>query len=110
MTETRPPDAGAHQGYHALAEAERLLLQAEQDPAVARPAAAAALRALLLQWAQTPRGERVGELLAQAAETDSTLADFQLAAADLDAHSAEADAYERAKMFVDAARGRLANI
>ena len=52
----------------------------------------------------------VSELLAQAAETDPTLADFRLAAADLDAHSAEADAYERAKMFVDAARGRLANI
>ena len=110
MTETRPPDAGAQRGYHALAEAERLLMQAEQDPAAARPAAVEALRALLFQWAQTPRGERVSELLAQAAETDPTLADFRLAAADLDAHSAEADAYERAKMFVDAARGRLANI
>ena len=110
MTETRPPDAGAQRGYHALAEAERLLMQAEQDPAAARPAAVEALRALLFQWAQTPRGERVSELLAQAAETDGTLADFQLAAADLDAHGTEADAYERAKMFVDAARGRLANI
>src|SRR5215211_7895115 len=110
MTETKQPDAGAHEGAHALAQAEQLLIRAEQDPSAARPAAAAALRALLLQWGQTPRGEQIRELLDQAAESDDSLADLRLPAEDLDAHSAEADAYERAKMFVDAARGRLANI
>ena len=105
-----PPDAGASQGAEELAEAERLLIQAEQNPSAARPAAIAALRALMLSWGQTPRSERLTELLAQASETDESLADFSRAADALDAYSSKSDAYERAKMFVDAARGRLANI
>jgi hypothetical protein len=105
-----PPDAGAGLGAEALAEAERLLLQAEQNPSDARPAAVAALRALILSWGQTPRGEHLTELVAQASETDESLADFSRAADALDAYSSESDAYERAKAFVDAARGRLANI
>jgi hypothetical protein len=107
---TEPEDAGARQGADQLAEAERLLIAAEQDPTAAPPAAVAALRALLLQWAERPRGERVSELLSQAAETDETLAQFHSAAVTLDATSREADAYEHAKVFVDAARARLANI
>ena len=107
MTETKHPDAGAHQGFHEIAEAERLLEQAEADPSVARDAAIAALRGLLYYWAEEPRGDTVAELLAQAAETDSTLADFEVPASDLDAKSSEYDAYERAKIFVDAVRARL---
>ena len=107
MTKTNQPDAGAHRGFHQVAEAERLLEQAETDPSVARDAAIAALRGLLSYWAEEPRGDTVSALLAQAAQTDSTLADFEVAASDLDAKSSELDAYERAKIFVDAVRGRL---
>lgn len=110
MTESRQGDAGAHEGAHALAEAEDLLIEAERDPLAARPAAVAALRALLLQWAQSPRGERLTELLAQAATTDDTLSNFQEQAAALEQEPPPADAYGQAKVLVDAARGRLANI
>ena len=108
---TRAQD-GVHQGAHALDEAERLLVQAEHDPAAAQPAAVAALRALLLAWSETPGSVRLADLVAQAAETDDTLAEFRSDALTLDGHTAETpgDAYERAKEFVDAARGRLDNI
>jgi hypothetical protein len=107
---TEPVDAGASAGADQLAEAERLLLEAEKNPAAAQPAAAAALRGLLLQWAQMPRGHRVGELLTDAARTDDTLEQFQYAATALDEGSDKAKAHEHAKIFVDAARARLANI
>jgi hypothetical protein len=102
----------SHRGAHALADAERLLARAEQDPAAARPAAVAALRALLLEWTLTPRGERVTELVAQAAETDETLAELRHDAMVLDGEVSESpgDAFERALTIVNAARGRLANI
>ena len=108
-----PAGDRSHRGAHALADAERLLEQAERgDPEAARSAAQAALRALLLEWTEQPRGERVVDLLMQAAETDDTLAEFRSDALTLDGHIFETpgDAYERAKVFVDAARGRLANI
>jgi hypothetical protein len=109
MPMSEEPGDRAHQGAHALEAAERLLDAAERDPAAARPAAVEALKALLLAWSETPRGERVEELLAQAAETDDTLEQFRADAVALDAEAA-ADAHERAKIFVDAARGRLVNI
>lgn len=99
----------AHEGFHALADAERLLLAAS-DPARAREAARAALRALLLDWGQAPRGSSVGDLLRQAAETDDTLAGFAGTAEDLEADPPRGDPAANAKVFVDAARGRLANI
>lgn len=49
-------------------------------------------------------------LLEQTAETDPTLADFRSEAEVLDRFNPEVDATERAKVFVDAARARLANI
>jgi HEPN domain-containing protein len=107
MSTTNRPDAAAKQGFHEIAEAERLIEQAEQDPNAARLAAIAALRGLLLYWGEEPRGQTVRELLDQAARTDGTLADFQVPASDLDARSDEIDAVERAKIFLDAARGRL---
>jgi hypothetical protein len=96
--------------FGELAAAERLLVQAESDPSVARQAAVAALRALLLEWNQPTRGETVLDLLLQAAETDASLAAFRPEAEVLDRFNPEPDARERAKIFVDAARGRLANI
>jgi hypothetical protein len=86
------------------------LVQAESDPSVARQAAVAALRALLLEWHQEARGETVLDLLLQAAETDSTLEHFRPEAEVLDRFNPEPDATDRAKIFVDAARARLANI
>jgi hypothetical protein len=102
----------SHRGAHALADAERLLAQAEQDPGAARPAALAALRALLLEWTVTPRGDRVSDLVAQAAETDDTLAELRHDALVLDGgvYDSPGDAFERALTIVNAARGRLANI
>jgi HEPN domain-containing protein len=96
--------------FGSLAAAERLLVQAETDPTVARQAAVAALRALLFEWSQQPRGERVLDLLLQAAETDASLEAFRPEAEVLDRFNPESDALERAKIFVDAARARLANI
>lgn len=96
--------------FEALAAAERLLASAEQDPQRARDAAMDALRSLLLEWGQTPRADSVVGLLEQAAETDDSLADFRAEAAVLDRFSPGPDAAERAKIFVDAARARLANI
>jgi hypothetical protein len=110
MSTTPVPDAGAHQGAHALAEAETRLLAAEHDPAQARSAAQAALEALLRLWAQTPRGNSLSALLGQAAESDPTLAEFAPQAATLESSPAGPGSYELAKIFVDAARGRLANI
>ncbi len=109
-SEDRPHGDRPHQGAHGLAEAEELIERAEQDPTAARPAAVAALRALLLFWSQTPRGDRVGELLSQAAETDDTLANFMDEARVLDRDDVVDGTYERAKIFVDAARGRIVNI
>ena len=96
--------------FESLAAAERLLVEAESDPSVARQAAVAALRGLLLEWSQQPRGESVTDLLLQAAETDATLEHFRPEAEVLDRFNPEADALDRAKIFVDAARARLANI
>ena len=96
--------------FEALAEAERLLVEAESDPAAARAAALAALRSLLLEWGATPRAETVAGLLEQAAETDSTLAHYHPEAEVLDRLNPQPDAAERAKVFVDAARARMANI
>ncbi len=101
-------DDKPHQGAHTLEEAEALLERAEQDPTAAQPAAVTALKALLLVWAETPRGEGVGELLSQAAETDETLAEFMDDANVLD--QGVDGTYERAKVFVDAARARVVNI
>ena len=98
------------EGAAALADAERLLLASEQDPAVARAAALAALRALLLEWGQTPRTDTIVGLLEQVAETDETVEQFRAEAAVLDRFNPGPDASERAKIFVDAARARLANI
>ena len=70
----------------------------------------AALRSLLLEWHQEARGESVLDLLLQAAETDPTLANFRSEAEVLDRFNPEPDALDRAKIFVDAARARLANI
>ena len=106
---TEEPGDRAHQGAHALQVAERLLDQAERDPTAARRAAVEALKALLSYWDQAPRGERVEELLAQAAETDETLEQFRPDAAALDGNAA-ADPHEQAKIFVDAARARVINI
>jgi hypothetical protein len=96
--------------FGSLAAAERLLVEAESDPAVARQAAVAALRALLLEWNQPASGETVTDLLLEAAETDASLANFRPEAEVLDRFNPESDALERAKIFVDAARARLANI
>jgi hypothetical protein len=94
----------------AMAEAERLLIEAERNPARARPAAVAALRSLLLEWTQDPHGDTVTALLEQAAQTDESLLHFRTEAAVLDRVEVPADAHEQAKIFVDAARARLANI
>lgn len=107
MTNANRSGAKAPAGFREIAEAERLLLRAEEDPSQARDAAINALRGLLRYWGEEPRGQTVAALLAQAARTDDTLADFMVAASDLDAKTGELDAYERAKVFVDAARGRL---
>jgi hypothetical protein len=103
------PEAEA---FADLSTAERLLAAAVDDPAQARPAAIAALKALLLEWGATPRADTVVGLLEQAAETDDSLLHFRAEASVLDRFSAEAppDEAERAKIFVDAVRARLANI
>jgi hypothetical protein len=104
------PEAEA---FADFATAERLLAEAEGDPAQAQPAAVAALKALLLEWGVTPRGDTVVDLVLQAAETDDSLLHFRPDAAVLDrfvAAEQPPDAAERAKIFVDAARARLANI
>jgi len=98
------------EAFDALTEAEQLLAQSEQNPSNAHAAAVAALRALLLQWAQQPRADTVTGLLEQAAETDDSLLQFRPEAAVLDRFDPAVDALERAKIFVDAARARLANI
>jgi hypothetical protein len=98
------------EAFQALAEAERLLVQAEADPPAARDAALAALRALLLEWAQRPTGDTVTALLDQATRTDHTLGEFHAEAEVLDRFNPEPDAADRAKIFVDAARARMANI
>jgi hypothetical protein len=109
---THQPDTRAQQGTHLLGEATQLLECAKQDPAFAQPAAATALRALLLFLEQEPRGDRVVSLLEQTAEVDEALAKFRSDALTLDGGTFETpgDAYERAKLFVDAARARVVNI
>lgn len=98
------------ESYEALAEAERLLGEAESHPEAAAAAAREALKALLLEWGETPGPESVAGLLEQAAKTDDTLLEFHAEAEVLDRFNPEADAAERAKIFVDAARARLVNI
>ena len=97
----------SQEGFTLFATAERLLREAEQQPSLARPAAVAALQALLVEWGLTPRGDRVVDLLEQAAETDTSLLEFRPEAAVLDRFEDTPDTAERAKVFVDAARGRL---
>jgi hypothetical protein len=96
--------------FDTLTDAERLLAESGQTPAQARPAAVAAIRALLLEWGVTPRGQTAVELLEQAAETDESLLHFRTEAAVLDRFPDEPDAADRARIFVDAVRARLANI
>ena len=96
--------------FDAFANSERLLAEAAEDVSKARPAAIEALRALLLEWGVTPRGDTVVKLLEQAAETDDSLLEFRPEAAVLDRFEQTPDSAERAKIFVDAARARLANI
>jgi HEPN domain-containing protein len=100
------------EAFDSLTDSERLLHEARQDPARAPAAAQAALRGLLIEWGVTPRGDTIVELLDQAAETDDTLLHFRAEASLLDAFDASerAEAAEHAKIFVDAARARLANI
>jgi hypothetical protein len=98
------------EAYDALTHAERLLFEAAQDWTKASEAAASALRALLLQWGVTPRGETVVALLEQVAQTDDSLLAFRPEAAVLDRFEETPDSADRAKIFVDAARARLANI
>jgi len=96
--------------FDTLGDAERLLAESEQTPSSARPAAVAALRALLYEWGVTPRADSVVALLEQAAETDDSLLHFRAEAAVLDRFGDEPDAADRARIFVDATRARLANI
>src|SRR5437016_2090048 len=96
--------------YDSLVESERLLVAADDEPAIGRDAALAALRGLLQEWGVKPRADSVTGLLEQAAETDDSLLHFRPEAAVLDRFPDEPDAAERAKIFVDAVRARLANI
>ena len=98
------------EAFGALEAAERLAEQAETDPSVAAEAAISALRAMLDAWSVPPRGDTVVALLEQAAETDDTLLQFRSEAAVLDRFESTPDAASRARIFVDAARARLANI
>jgi len=96
--------------YESLVESERLLAAAGDVPGNGHEAAVAALRGLLQEWGVPPRAESVTGLLEQAAETDDSLLQFRPEAAVLDRLPNEPDAAERAKVFVDAVRARLANI
>jgi len=96
--------------FDTLGDAERLLAESEQTPSRARPAAVAALRALLYEWGITPRADTVVALLEQVAETDDSLLHFRSEAAMLDGSADEPDAADRARIFVDATRVRLANV
>jgi hypothetical protein len=98
------------EGYDAMLAAERLLAEAAQDWTKARPAALDAMRALLIEWGVTPRADTVVGLLEQAAETDESLLAFRPEASVLDRFEETPDSAERAKIFVDAVRARLANI
>ncbi len=99
-----------NEAFESLVESERLLESADDVSAHGRDAAASALRALLQEWSVAPRADSVAGLLEQAAETDDTLLQFLPEAAALDRDPNAPDAEERAKIFVDAARARLANI
>lgn len=99
-----------NQPFEILADAERLLQQAAEIPSHARPAAIAALKALLLEWGITPRAESVVGLLEQVAETDDSVLHFRTEGSVLDRFPEEPDAADRARIFVDAVRARLANI
>ena len=96
--------------YESLVESERLRAEAEDVPGEGRAAAIAALRALLQEWGVAPRAETVTGLLEQAAETDDSLLHFRSQAESLDQQLNAPEAAEQAKIFVDAARARLANI
>ncbi len=109
MSNTR--EDPAHRGYHALTDAERLLEQAAVDPGdgqSAKAAAAAALRALLLQEMQEPRSQEPSALLAQAAETDHTLGAVRADAEALEHPTHDGRDFEHAQAVLDAVRGRLA--
>jgi hypothetical protein len=99
-----------NQPFDTLSEAERLLEESSQTPTKARPAAIAALRALLMEWGITPRADSVVGLLEHVAETDDSLLHFRADAAILDRSPHEPGAADRARIFVDAVRARLANI
>jgi hypothetical protein len=97
--------------FDTLSDAERLLAESAETPAQAKPAAVAALRALLLEWGVTPCADSLVGLLEQAAETDDSLLHFRSEAAVLDRFTTdEPDAADRARIFVDTVRARLANI
>ena len=96
--------------YESLVESERLLAAADDTPGDGRPAAIAALRGLLQEWGLEPRADSVTGLLEQAAETDDTLLHFRAEATALDQFPDRPDSADRARIFVDAARARLANI
>jgi len=98
------------QSFDRLRDAEHLLVEAEADPNKAAGAARAALRSLLDAWSVQPEGTTVAALLDQAAQTDESLHDFRPDAVVLDGLEPQPDAAKRAKIFVDAARARLANI
>jgi hypothetical protein len=100
------------EAFDSLADSERLLHESQEDPARAPAAALAALRGLLMEWGVTPRGETIAELLEQAAETDDTLLHFRVEASLLDGFDSaeQSEAAEHARIFVDAARARLANV
>jgi hypothetical protein len=96
--------------YESLVESERLLEAADEVPGDGRAAAVAALRGLLQEWGVEPRADSVTGLLEQAAETDDSLLQFRPEAAALERFPNEPESAERARIFVDAARARLANI
>jgi hypothetical protein len=96
--------------YESLVESERLLESADDIPGDGRDAAVSALRALLQEWEVAPRADSVTGLLEQAADTDDSLLQFRPEAVELDRFPDAVDAAERARIFIDAARARLANI
>ncbi len=88
-----------------------MLEQAALDPGdgrAAQAAATAALKALLLQEMQEPRGEDPRTLLAQAAESDQTLLGLQHEAEALLHPKRDGRDYGHAEALLDAVRGRLA--
>jgi hypothetical protein len=96
--------------FQDLRRSEELLESAESSPTSGREAALAALRGLLEEWGEHPRGDSVVGLLEQAAATDGSLLELRPEATVLDRFPEEPDSAERAESFVDAVRARLTNI